>query len=173
MTTPKGEKVYTGKDYSPYVELFLNFEKKVNATLENTLSELQNSSSEKRSDAASALKDLFDYGDLSEVDFNLSINKLIDQTTKEPNKEVMESMLNAILEGISSRSSDSDEINFESLIHLMPSLSKMFIIEYALPVVALSHTKKFIPVIESYTYHQDPEVKEAANAALYELSKGQ
>jgi hypothetical protein len=117
------------------------------------------------------LSSIFEHGrELNKVDLGKAVQILLDSVLQiDPDdKEMRESFFHAINSAVVFHDI-GNRVNWEELVSLLPSLENT-LLEYALNLLGLSGQEKYLPVVEPYTHHADPEVREWAEDAINEIT---
>ena len=136
--------------------------------LHSILEGLHSRDEESRLIAATETGELVATGQLSLEEHRLALEKLIEAVLHEPDSAVQESILNSILIAGSSRRGGLDNVPWERLCLVLPTLEGVRL-EYALMAIGFSSRAEFASRIEPYLTHPEDIVREAAIEALVEL----
>lgn len=113
------------------------------------------------------LSDVFEYGhDLSQRDVIEGVQLLLAAALQEDDQDVQESFFHTINNAVIYQHIGS-LINWDRLAASLSSLGK-WELEYALDILGMSGKAKYLPTLEEYTHHADPEIREWAQEAITE-----
>jgi len=116
----------------------------------------------------SLLNDEFEYGDGSnEADIAEGIQLLLAATLQEDNKTVKKKVFRTIDKAVVHHDI-RDLVDWDRLAVALPSLGK-WELEYVLDILGISGQARYLPALEEYTHHADPEIREWAQEAITEI----
>ena len=127
---------------------------------------------EEQRERLGVLSSVFEYSrNLDPVDVGEGVQILLDAALQvnPADEETKEAFLDTIYSAVVSRDV-GDRVNWDGLIPVLPSLEKKPLLEYALDVLGLSGQEKYLPVIEKYTHHSDPDVRQSVEDAINEIT---
>ena len=127
--------------------------------LQNTL--------EKRSQIEQVSDVLEYWPDLSEKDVAEGSQLLLDAALQEKDEDLQESLFHAANHVVGCQSA-VNLMDWDGLAASLPSLG-IEPLDYALNMLGISGQARYLPALEEYTHHADPEIRESAQEALSEL----
>lgn len=101
---------------------------------------------------------------LDETDIVEGVRLLLAATLQEENKTVRETFLSTISTAVSFHDL-RDRIDWDKLVAMLPSLG-ILELPYALNILGFSGQASYLPILEEYTHHADPEIIEWADDAI-------
>jgi len=114
------------------------------------------------------LSDVLEYHHgLNEADIIEGVRLLLVAALQEADKDMKQTFLRAI-ENAVVHHNIGDCIDWDALVASLSSLEK-WDLEYALNVLGLSGQARYLPVINEYAQHADPEISEWAQEAIREI----
>jgi hypothetical protein len=128
--------------------------------------ELQNSHEKER--GTEKISDVFEYvHELSEGDVVEGVQLLLAAALQEGDQSAKESFFHAIDNAVIYQHI-GNRINWDTLVASLPSLGK-WELEYALDILGISEQVRYLPILEEYARHADPEIREWAQEAITEI----
>ena len=114
------------------------------------------------------LSDVFEYHHgLDKADIIEGVRLLLPAALQEDDRDMRQTFLRAI-ENAVVHHDIGDCINWDALVTSLPSLEK-WDLEYVLNVLGLSGQAKYLPTLDEYAHHIDPEIREWAQEAIREV----
>jgi len=104
---------------------------------------------------------------LNEADVIEGIRILLAAALQEENKEVRETFFSTIENTVVHRDIE-DCIDWDALAASLSDLGK-WDLEYVLNVLGLSGQVRYLPVLNEYAYHADPDIQKWAQEAISEI----
>ena len=104
---------------------------------------------------------------LNEADILEGVRLLLSAALQEDDKDVRETFFRTIDKAVLYQEI-GDRINWDSLVISLPSLEKRDLV-YVLDILALSGKEKYLPILDKYAHHLDPEIRKWAHEAIEEL----
>jgi len=124
--------------------------------------------SEKRS-KLEQLSDVFEYGhDLSIENVAEGLKLLLAAALQEDDQSIKESLLHAITKAVVYQQV-GNRINWDTLAAELPSL-EIWELEYALDILGFSGQIRYLPTLEKYAHHTDPEIREWADDSIENIN---
>ena len=127
---------------------------------------------EEKRDRLDQLKHVFEHAhNLDPVDVGEGVQILLDTALQvDPaDKEMKEAFLETINDAVVYHDV-GDRVNWDGLATELPSLEQKPLLEYGLHLLGFSGQEKYLPVIEQYTHHSDPDVKAMVEDAINEIT---
>lgn len=114
------------------------------------------------------ISDVLEYWpDLNEKDVAEGSQLLLDAALQEKDEVLQESLFHAAGHVVACQST-VDLMDLDGLAASLPSLGRG-VIDYALNMLGVSGHARYLPALEEYAHHADPEIRESAQEALGEL----
>lgn len=114
------------------------------------------------------ISDVLEYWpDLSEKDVAEGSQLLLDAALQEEDEVLQESLFHAANHVVACQST-VNLMNWDGLAASLPSLG-IEGLDYALNMLGISGKARYLPVLEKYTHHADPEIRKSAQEAIGEL----
>lgn len=111
------------------------------------------------------LCDVLEYHhELNDADVGEGVRLLLPAVLQEDNKEVRETLFRTLDKAIIHHDIKT-RINWDKLLTVLPSLGKWELV-YVLEILGFSGQIKYLPVLEEYAHHADPEIREWADDAI-------
>jgi len=105
---------------------------------------------------------------LNEADVIEGIRILLAAALQEENKEVRETFFSTIENTVVHRDIE-DCIDWDALAASLSDLGK-WELDYVLNILGLSGQARYLPILNEYTHHADPEIREDAQDAIREIA---
>ena len=105
---------------------------------------------------------------LNEADVVEGVQLLLPAALQENNKEVRETLFRTMDAAIVHHDIKTC-VDWDRLFALLPSLGKWELV-YVLEILGFSGQVKYLPVLEEYTHHADPEIREWADDAIENIN---
>jgi hypothetical protein len=119
-------------------------------------------------DRLEQLSDVLEYHHrLNEADVVEGVRLLLAAALQEDDKDMQQTFLRVIENAVVHRDI-GDLINWDALAASLSSLEK-WDLEYVLNVLGLSGQARYLPILNEYTHHPDPEIREWAQDAITEI----
>jgi hypothetical protein len=116
----------------------------------------------------SLLNDEFEYGEgFDEADIAEGTQLLLAAALQEDNKVVKKKLFRAIDKAVAHHDIRAC-VDWDRLATALPSLGK-WELEYVLDILGISGRARYLPTLEEYTHHADPEIREWAQEAITEI----
>ena len=113
------------------------------------------------------LSDVFEYvRDLSQRDVAEGVQFLLAAALLEDDQDVQESFFHTINNAVVYQHIEC-RVDWDTLATSLSSLGK-WELEYALDILGMSGKATYQPILEEYTHHVDPEIREWAQEAITE-----
>jgi hypothetical protein len=114
------------------------------------------------------ISDVLEYWpDLSEKDVAEGSQLLLAAALQEEDEDLQESLFHAANHVVACQSA-VNLMDWDGLAASLPSLG-IGVLDYALGMLGISGQARYLPALEEYTHHADPEVRESAQEAISEL----
>lgn len=114
------------------------------------------------------LSDILEYyRELNKAEVVEAVHLLLPATLQEDNKVARETFFSTIDTAVVYHDIGNC-IDWDALASSLPSLEK-WNLEYALDVLGLSGQARYLPILNKYTYHDDPEIRGWAQEAIREI----
>jgi len=116
----------------------------------------------------SQLDDVLEYHhDLREADVVEGVQLLLVATLQETDQQLRQLFFSTIYTAVACQDI-GDHLDWSGLTTVHLSLGK-WELEYVLDILGLSGQTKYLPFLEAYTHHADPEINEWAQEAIAEI----
>jgi hypothetical protein len=102
---------------------------------------------------------------LNEADIAEGVRLLLSAALREDNKAVREMFFSTIDTAVVYHDINGD---WDRLVAALPSLDKHEL-EYVLDILEISGKVRYLPALEEYVHHADPEIREWAQEAITEI----
>ena len=103
---------------------------------------------------------------LNEADIVEVVRLLLFAALREDNKAVREIFFSTIETALAYH--DINGIDWDQLVAALPSLGK-WELEYVLGILEIAGRARYLPALEEYAHHADPEIREWAKEAITEI----
>ena len=104
---------------------------------------------------------------LNESDIIEGVRLLLAAALQEGNKEVRETFFSTIENTVVHRDIE-DCIDWDALAASLSDLGK-WELDYVLNILGLSGQARYLPILNEYAHHSDPEIRESAQDAIREI----
>ena len=116
----------------------------------------------------SQLDDMLEYHhDLNEADVVEGVRLLLVAALQESDQQIRQTFFSTLYTAVACQDI-GDRVDWDRLATVLPSLGK-WEPEYVLDILGLSGQARYLPVLEAYTHHADPEIREWAKEAITEI----
>ena len=120
------------------------------------------------------MNDVFEYGygyDLEEEDIVEGVRLLLAAALREQDPVIKQRILRTIFKAVVYRPAKSmiSGIDWDSLAASFSSLDK-WQLAYSIVILGLTGQKRYIPILEPYTLHTDPDIRERAIDAIKKIN---
>jgi hypothetical protein len=105
---------------------------------------------------------------LNETDVVEGIQLLLPDALQEDNKEVREALFRTMDKAIVHHDIRA-RIDWDKLLTRLPSLGKWELV-YLLEILGFSGQVRYLPILEEYAHHADPEIREWADDAIENIN---
>jgi len=124
--------------------------------------------SHKKEHRLESLSQVLEYHhNLNEADVIEGVRLLLAAALQEENKEVRETFFSTIGNAVVHHDIE-DYINWDALAASLSDLGK-WELEYVLNILGLSGQARYLPILNEYAHHADPEIREDAQDAIREI----
>jgi hypothetical protein len=107
------------------------------------------------------------YHELNQVEVVEAVQLLLPAALQENDKRAKEAFFHTINTAVVHHEIE-DRIDWDALVASLSSLEQ-WNLEYALSVLGLSGQARYLPVLNEYAHHADPEIREWAQEAITEI----
>jgi len=115
-----------------------------------------------------SLSQILEYHDgLNEADIVEALRLLLPAALQEEDKVAKETFFSTINTAVIHHTIE-DRIDWDALAASLSSL-EAWNLEYALSILGLSGEARYLPILNEYTHHADPEIREDARDAIREI----
>jgi hypothetical protein len=115
----------------------------------------------------SVLSGDFEYDELNKADVAEGTRLLLSAALQEDNKVLKKEFFHTIDQAVVYQEV-GDRINRDPLVISLPSLEKRDLV-YILDILGLSGRGKYLPLLDKYAHHSDPEIRKWALEAIEDL----
>jgi hypothetical protein len=105
---------------------------------------------------------------LNEADIVEGVRLLLSAALREDNKAVRETFFSTIAIAVAYHPMRT-RIDWDRLVAVLPSLDKCEL-EYVLDILGFSGHVRYLPILEKYAHHTDPEIREWADDAIENIN---
>ena len=121
-----------------------------------------------KDDRLEQLSDMLEYHHrLNETDIVEGVRLLLPAALQEDDKDMKQTFLRAI-ENAVVHHDVGDRIDWDRLAGSLSSLEE-WELEYVLNIIGLSGQARYLPILDEYAHHADPEISEWAQEAIREI----
>jgi len=115
------------------------------------------------------LCDVLEYHhELNDADVGEGVRLLLPAALQEDNQEVRETFFRTLDKAIIHHEIKT-RVNWDKLLTVLPFLGKWELV-YVLEILGFSGQTKYLPVLEEYAHHADPEIWEWAHEAIENIN---